>query len=111
MENGKWKISIEEYNYDYYPPYIHVGAVVMSRHTMKTMYLAAHFVKQFIFDDVYYGIVAKKCGIKPFSSTNFLAHPKIFMESDKKFVIAAHLKGNLNNLENVWKEQAKLENA
>lgn len=72
---------------------------------MKTMYLAAHFVKQFIFDDVYYGIVAKKCGIKPFSSTNFLENPDMFMGSDKKFVIAAHLKGNLSNLENVWKEQ------
>ena len=83
----------------------------MSRHTMKTMYLATHFVKQFIFDDVYYGIVAKKCGIKPFSSTNFLEDPGIFMRSDKKFVIAAHLKGNLNNVENVWKEQVKLENA
>ena len=89
----------------------------MSRHTMKTMYLASHFVKQFIFDDVYYGIVAKKCGIKPFISANFFEEPGIFMGPDKKSVvaahlkIAAHLKGNLNNLENVWKEQVKLENA
>ena len=42
---------------------------------------------------------------------NVLLKPGIFMGSDKKFVIAAHLKGNLNNVENVWKEQVKLENA
>ena len=69
----------------------------MSRHTMKTMYLATHFVKLFTIDDVYYGIVAKKCGIKLFSSNNFLVNPKMFMESDKKFVIAAHLRGNFDH--------------
>ena len=110
-QNDKWKISIEEYNYNHYPPIIPAGAYVMSRHTIKTMYLATHFVKQFIFDDVYYGIVAKKCGIKFFSSNNFLVDPKMFMESNKKFVIAAHLKGNFVQAENVWKEQFKLGNA
>ena len=111
VENGKWKISIEEYNYNYYPPYISAGAYVMSRHTVKTMYLATHFVKRFIFDDVYHGIVAKKCGIKLFSSANFLVNPKTFMESSKKFVIAAHLRGNFDQIENIWKDQVKLGNA
>ena len=111
VEKGKWKISIEEYNYNYYPPYISAGAYVMSRHTMKTMYLATNFVKRFIFDDVYLGMVAKKCGINLFSSTNFLVNPKIFMESNKQFVIAAHLRGNFDQAENVWKEQVKLGNA
>ena len=111
VEKGKWKISIEEYNYNYYPPYISAGAYVMSRHTMKTMYLATNFVKRYIFDDVYLGMVAKKCGIKLFSSTNFLVNPKIFMESNKQFVIAAHLRGNFDQAENVWKEQVKLGNA
>ena len=111
VENGKWKISIEEYSYNYYPPFINGGAYVMSRHTLKTMYLATHFVKRFIFDDVYYGIVAKKCGIKFFNSNNLLLHPKTFMKSDKKFVIAAHLMGNFDQVENVWNEQVKLGNA
>ena len=117
VQNGKWKISIKEYNYNYYPPYISAGAYVMSRRTIKTMYLATHFVKQFIFDDVYHGIVAKRCGIKLFSSNNFLVSPEIFMKSNKKFVIAAHLgatahlRGNLDQAENIWKEQVKLGNA
>ena len=114
VQNGKWKVSTEEYNYNYYPPYISAGAYVMSRHTIKTMYLATHFVKQFIYDDVYYGIVAKRCGIKLFSSNNFLVGPEIFMKlvkKKKKFVIAAHLRGNLDQVENIWKEQVKLGNA
>ena len=83
----------------------------MSRRTMKKLYFASHFVKHFIFDDVYYGIVSKKCGIKLFNSTNFLANPKTFLESDKKFVIAAHLRGNFDQIENVWKQQVKAGNA
>ena len=111
VENGKWKISIEEYNYNYYPPFISAGAYVMSRYTMKTMYLATHFVKHFIFDDIYFGIVAKKCGIKLFKSNNFLVNPHIFYPSDKKFVIAAHLRSNLETVENLWRDQVKLGNA
>ena len=78
---------------------------------MKTMYLATHFVKLFTIDDVYYGIVAKKCGIKLSNSSNFWVNDKLFMKSDKKFAIAAHLKGDFNKVENVWEEQVNLENA
>ena len=111
VEKGKWKISIEEYNYNYYPPIIPAGAYVMSRHTIKTMYLATYFVKHFIFDDVYFGIVAKKCGIKLFKSNNFMVNPHIFDNSDQKFVIAVHLRSNFSKVENVWKDQVKLGNA
>ena len=111
FRKGKWKVSIEEYNYSSYPPFINAGAYVMSRRTIKKLYFASHFVKQFIFDDVYYGIVSKKCGIKLFNSTNFLANPKTFLESDKRFVIAAHLRGNFDQIENVWKQQVKVGNA
>ena len=111
FRRGKWKISLEEYSYSTYPPFINAGAYVMSRHTMKTMYFASHFVKRFIFDDVYYGIVAKKSGIKLFNSTHFLNDPKLFLASDKKFVIAAHLRGNFDQIENVWKQQVKAGNA
>ena len=102
---GKWKVSIKEYSYNIYPQFISGGAYVMSRHTMKTMYFASHFVKRFIFNDVYYGIVSKKCGIKLFNSKQFVNNPKLFLDSDKKFVIAAHLMGNVDELETVWKEQ------
>ena len=111
IRNGKWKVSIEEYSYRFYPKFINAGAYVMSRHTMKTTYFASHFVKRFIFDDVYYGIVAEKNGIKLFNSTHFLNDPKLFLASDKKFVIAAHLRGNFDKVENVWKEQIKVGNA
>ena len=83
----------------------------MSRYTMKTMYLATHFVKQFIYDDVYYGIVAKMCGIKIFKSNNFMVNPHIFEQSDQKFVIAVHCRSNFWRVENVWKDQVKLGNA
>ena len=111
MREGKWKVSIKEYSYNLYPQFINAGAYVMSRHTMRTIYFASHFVKRFIFDDVYYGIVSKKCGIKLFNSKQFVNNPKLFLESDKKFVIAAHLMGNVGELETVWKEQVKVGNA
>ena len=108
---GKWKVSIEEYSYNLYPRFISGGAYVMSRHTMKTMYFASHFVKRFIYNDVYYGIVSKKCGIKLFNSKQFSVDTKAFLGSDKKFVIAAHLMGDVDEVENVWKEQVKVGNA
>ena len=112
IENGKWKISIEEYKYNLYPPFINAGAYVMSQHTMKTMYLATHFVKKFPFDDVYYGIVAKKCGMKLFDSRNFRKPIRpIRMGSDMKFTIAAHLQEERHQVENIWKQQVKLGNA
>ena len=111
IQNGKWKISVDEYRYSFYPPFINAGAYVMSQHTMKTMYLATHFVKEFPFDDVYYGIVAKKCGIKLFDSRNFWRIPRILMGPDMKFTIAAHLKGERDQIENIWKQQVKLGHA
>ena len=111
IQNGKWKISVEEYEYNLYPPFINAGAYVMSQHTIKTMYLATHFVKDLPFDDVYYGIVAKKCGLKLFDSKNFKRNTRKRMGSDMKFAIAVHLKGERHEVENIWKQQVKLGNA
>ena len=111
MREGKWKVSIEEYSYSLYPQFINAGAYVMSRHTMRTIYFASHFVKRFIFDDVYYGIVSKKCGIKLFNSSNFGADTEKFLAGDKKFVIAAHLKGNFDKVNKIWQQQVKVGNA
>ena len=113
---NKWFITVDEYEYNLFPPFINAGAYIMSRHTMKRIYLASHFVKMFRFDDVYLGIVAKKCGItlmtlccEKFYKQYELIRKKSGM--NLKSVIAAHLYFEREKLEDIWLQQVKLGNA
>ena len=115
-KSSKWFVSVDEYEYNRYPPFINAGGYIMSRHTMKRIYLASHFVKMFRFDDVYLGIVAKKCGItlmtlccEKFYKQYELIRKKSGM--NLKSVIAAHLYLEREKVEDIWLQQVKLGNA
>lgn len=104
-ESNKWYIKIDEYEYNIYPPFINAGAYVMSQRTMKRMFLASRFVKMFRFDDVYLGILAKKCGIIPYSSKKFWVRRGPFSGTNMKSAIASHLYYEGHKLEDIWLHQ------
>ena len=84
---------------------------MVSNKVMRKFYLASYFVKLVRFDDVYLGILAKKCGIIPFHSEFFWRFRTDLTAEDLNFTIASHEFSNMTELENIWREQVKFGNA
>ena len=94
-----------------FPPFINAGAYVISNKTIRKLYLASHFVKMFRFDDVYLGILVKKCGITPFHSKRFWRFREDKSIEDLNFTIASHEFSNSKEMEDFWLQQVKFGNA
>ena len=109
---SKWYISLEEYPYDKYPPFINAGAYVLSNEALKKFYYASYFVQKFRFDDVYLGIIAKKLEIEPFHSDEFWFYRKYpYNVNDFSYTIASHEFSNPKKMEKIWNQQKQAGNA
>jgi len=109
---GKFYVSLEEYPFHLWPPYVTAGAYVLSRAALIDFYYGSYFVKRFRFDDVYMGILAKKLGIEPFNSEEFYFERKpVVAAVDYRYVVASHGFGNPRELEAVWNNQKMAGNA
>ena len=131
---GKFYVSLEEYPFHLWPPYVTAGAYVLSRAALigihgasftisltsfnrdysfhADFYYGSYFVKRFRFDDVYMGILAKKLGIEPFHSEEFYFERKPMVAAvDYRYVVASHGFGNPRELEAVWNNQKMAGNA
>ena len=108
---SKFFVSLDEYKYNRFPPFINAGAYVMSNKAVRKFYLASYFVKQFRFDDVYLGILAKKCYIKPYHSEYFVRFRDDSTIGGLNFTIASHEFWDTNELRNDWNIQKQFENA
>ena len=109
---SKWYISLEEYPYDRFPPYVSAGAYVLSNMALKRFYYASNFVKKFRFDDIYLGIIAKKLNIEPFHSENFWFYRKHpYNVKDFRYTVASHDFSNPSEMEKVWNQQKQAGNA
>uniref|UniRef100_A0AC34G204 Hexosyltransferase n=1 Tax=Panagrolaimus sp. ES5 TaxID=591445 RepID=A0AC34G204_9BILA len=64
-------VSLNDYPFSQYPPYISAGAVLLTSQTVREFYLAIQHLKVYPFDDVYAGIIAYKLGIMPQHNENF----------------------------------------
>ena len=70
------------------------------------------FVKPYVFDDVYMGILAKKLAIEPFHCAQFWFHRKYpYKIKDFVYTVASHEFSNPTELERVWNEQKQAGNA
>ncbi|XP_069104558.1 uncharacterized protein [Argopecten irradians] len=63
----RWFVTVQQYPFDVFPPYVGGGAYTVSADVAKKFYMAFPHVKYLNFDDVYLGIVARKIGITPSS--------------------------------------------
>jgi hypothetical protein len=62
--NDRWYISIDDYPYDRYPPYVTAGCFLMTRSNARLFNLASKYIPLFRFDDIYMGILAYSMSIK-----------------------------------------------
>lgn len=109
---GKWSITMDTYPYHMYPPYVTAGAYVLSSEALKKFYYGSMFVKPYVFDDVYLGILAKKLDIEPFHSAQFWFHRKYpYKIKDFVYTVASHEFYDPIELERVWNEQKQAGNA
>nr|XP_037872571.1 beta-1,3-galactosyltransferase isoform X2 [Bombyx mori] len=108
FRSSKWRVSLEEYPWDKWPPYVTAGAYVVSNKAMKMLYVGSLFVKHFRFDDIYLGIVAKKMGIVPTHCPHFHFYKKPYEREVYSDVIASHGYSNHDELIRVWNEQNAL---
>lgn len=97
---GKWYLSDHDYPYHLLPPFIHAGFVVMSMEYVKYIHIGIPFIKNFIFDDVFLGLVAAKLGVTPLNNPLVLNRKEQF--SQFKNVIAAHGFGDPSELRQAW---------
>ncbi|KOX68020.1 Beta-1,3-galactosyltransferase brn [Melipona quadrifasciata] len=110
-KSSKWYISLSEYPYHLWPPYITAGAYILSKEALLDMYYTSLYTKHFKFDDIFLGIVAKKADIEPFHCEEFHFHKKDYTKFNYKYVITSHGYENPNELLTVWNEQKALGNA
>lgn len=108
---SKWYISLEDYPYEKYPPYVTAGAFVLSSRTVKEMYYASLYTKHFKFDDIYVGILAKKLKQEPFHNKNFHYWRKSYDPLGYSRVIASHGFNDHSELIKVFLEQKSLGHA
>ncbi|XP_074103620.1 beta-1,3-galactosyltransferase brn [Cotesia typhae] len=110
-KSSKWYVSLDEYKYDMWPPYVTAGAYILSKEALIDMYYTSYYTKHFRFDDIYLGLIAKKAGIEPFHCDEFHFYKKEYTKYNYKYVITSHGYGDPGQLMQVWNEQKSLGNA
>jgi hypothetical protein len=78
LKKVKWAVTAKQYPYDLYPPYILGLGVLMAKKTLSRFCESALYVKYYIFEDVYIGMLAKAAnvnitwvdGFKPYYGRN-----------------------------------------
>lgn len=108
---SKWYVSLKEYPYHLWPPYVTAGAYILSREALLDLYYTSFYTKHFRFDDIFLGLIAKKADILPFHCEEFHFYKKAYTKYSYKYVITSHGYGDPNELLQVWNEQKALGNA
>ncbi|XP_015604862.1 beta-1,3-galactosyltransferase brn [Cephus cinctus] len=109
--SSKWYVSLKEYPYHLWPPYVTAGAYVLSKEALLDMYYTSLYTKHFRFDDIFLGLVAKKAEIEPFHCEEFHFYKKDYTKYNYKYVISSHGYGDPQELLDIWNEQKALGNA
>ncbi|XP_035223543.1 beta-1,3-galactosyltransferase brn-like [Stegodyphus dumicola] len=110
-KSSKWFVTLAEYPYSKYPPYVTAGTYVLSYPALEDMYYTSLFTKHFKFDDVYLGIIAKKCNIVPLHNEHFYFWRKPYSKNAYANVVASHGFSDPEELKQIWEEQRSLGHA
>lgn len=98
---SKWYVSLREYPYNKWPPYVTAGAYIVSQNTLLNIFYGSFYTKPFRFDDIYLGLIAYKLSIKPIHSDYFVFYKKHFVNNYKN-VIASHGFQDIDEMLNTW---------
>ncbi|KAK5646777.1 hypothetical protein RI129_005241 [Pyrocoelia pectoralis] len=108
---SKWYVSLHEYPYHLWPPYVTAGAYILTRKALFDMYHGSFYTKHFRFDDIYLGLIAKKVAIEPFHCEHFHFYKQTYTDGNYKFTIASHGYESPSELLKVWNRQKSIGNA
>jgi len=101
---SKWFVSLQEYPFNIWPPYITAGAFIISREALKEMYYVSLYTRHFRFDDVFLGIVAMKANILLTHCDMFHFDRPIYSGPESfRNIIASHGFENVD-MEIIWNE-------
>ncbi|BES88373.1 Galactosyltransferase [Nesidiocoris tenuis] len=110
-QSSKWYLPLAEYPYDFFPPYVTAGSYILSNVVLQKFYYASFYVKNFRFDDIYLGILAKKMNIVPLHSEEFFFYKKPYDVFGYRYVVASHGYSDPAELLTVWEQQKSAGNA
>ena len=108
---SKWFVSLAEYPYNFWPPYVTAGCYVLSRAALVDMYYTSYYTQMFRFDDIWLGLVGGKAELEPLHSDQFHFQPPAYTVNKYKYVVASHGWGEPAELERVWNQQKQAGNA
>lgn len=103
--SSKWYVSLKEYPYHLWPPYVTAGAYVVSRSALLDLHYGSFYTKYFQFDDIFLALVALKINIEPVHCSEFYFWKKNYSKLGYRDVIASHGYGDPDELRSVWNEQ------
>ncbi|XP_070547541.1 uncharacterized protein [Ptychodera flava] len=86
----KWYVTYDEWPYDTYPPYPNGPGYVMSYDVARDVFLSAHRMKFFRFEDVYVGINLQSIGVQPTHHAGFDSFGKKRTLCELKEAVTTH---------------------
>lgn len=101
----KWYVSTKDYPFSKYPNFVSGGFIMLTKSTLKTLYLASKYTKHFPFDDVFLGIIAFKLQIPPTVNQECYIDKIAFKGAESyKSVVATHGYEDTEAMMKVWHE-------
>lgn len=86
----KHYVSLRDYPFSRYPPYVSAGAVLLTWRTLVAFTLASRYAQPYPFDDVYLAILARLLRITPHHDERFEFWSRAYSQHAFEHVIAAH---------------------
>ena len=109
---SKWFVSLDDYAFHLWPPYVNGGAYALSGESAKSLYYASYFVKTIKFEDIFLGLIAYKIGLQPLHCGEFYFDRKPFYRKDDyKNVVASQGFDDPEDLRKMWIQQSAMGNA
>lgn len=96
--HDRWFISIADYPYDRYPPYVTAGCFLMTRSNANLFYLASNYIRLFRFDDVYIGLLAYSMSIDILENNHLFSS---YSSSSSSNILRKHHQNKRNFIENL----------
>ncbi|CAF2519917.1 unnamed protein product [Rotaria sp. Silwood2] len=92
--NDRWYVSLIDYPYDIYPPYISTECFLMTRYNARLYYISSKYTRLFYFDHIYMGLLAYSM------STNLIKNNQLFSTSS---LSSNHFVNNQYGFLSKWK--------
>lgn len=99
----KWYTPYSDYPFDEYPPFCSAGSIFVSMEFAKTLQIAIQYTKHFKYDDVFFGIVLYKLGIKPQNTNLINVGKQKYTQKNFFRILSSHGYGSRVDLVYAWR--------